>query len=362
MSGPLSGVRVIELAGIGPGPHAAMILADMGADVVRVDRPRSPSAARKDVDDHVLRGRTIITADLKNEVDRDEVLRLIDSADVVLEGFRPGVVERLGVGPVTCLQRNPGLVYTRITGWGQDGPLARTAGHDINYISLTGALHSIGTEHEPTVPVNFLGDYGGGSMFAVAGTLAALLERATSGKGQVVDAAIVDGTATLTQLLWSKRDAGEWIDRRESNLLDGHAPFYRTYRCADGTHVAVGALEPQFYAALLAGLGLSEDVLGPQMDETLWPSQQKVIEETIAGRNRDEWSTIFDGTDACVSPVLSLAEVCDNEHIRARGSVKTDRAGRTAASPSPRFSRTVNPTPDAAVLLEPSDVLARWNV
>ncbi|MGF7236757.1 MAG: CaiB/BaiF CoA transferase family protein, partial [Frankia sp.] len=269
MPGPLAGLRVLELAGLGPGPHAAMMLADLGADVVRVQRPGGRSA----LENTMLRGRRIVTLDLKAEADRETLLGLVEKADVLLEGFRPGVTERLGIGPADCEQRNRRLIYARITGWGQDGPLAQRAGHDINYISITGALNAIGRPDErPVPPLNLVGDFGGGSMFVLVGILAALFERERSGAGQVVDAAMVDGASVLLQMIWSLLEAGLWRDERGVNLLDGGAPYYDTYRCADDRFVAVGAIEPQFYASLLAGLGLSGESLPAQDDRDGWPT------------------------------------------------------------------------------------------
>jgi alpha-methylacyl-CoA racemase len=343
--GPLTGVRVVELAGIGPGPHAAMILTDLGADVVRVDRPEGglqvgqPSAPQP-----MLRGRRHVAANLKDARDREAVLNLVEKADVLVEGYRPGVTERLGVGPQDCLLRNPALVYARITGWGQDGPLAQRAGHDINYLSVTGALHAIGRPGErPVPPLNLLGDFGGGSMLLVIGILAALWEAQRSGCGQVVDAAMVDGASILVQMIWGMLHLGEWTDERGANLLDGAAPFYDTYTCAGDGYVAVGAIEPQFYAALLAGLELSPEELGEQMDRTKWPHAKEAIAEAFAARSRDDWVEVFADSDACVTPVLNFAEVADFPHILERGTViETD--GIVQAASAPRFSRTP-PTP-----------------
>ena len=344
MPGPLTGLRVIELAGIGPVPHAAMVLGDLGADVVRVERPArafDPTGGRPD---YTLRSRRSVAADLKTGGGRDLVLRLAAQADVLLEGLRPGVAERLGVGPEQCQAVNPALVYGRMTGWGQDGPMAGQAGHDINYISLTGALHAIGTGDRPTVPLNLVGDFGGGSVFLVAGVLAALWERQRSGTGQVVDAAMVDGASVLAQMVWAFRGAGAWTDRRAANLLDGGAPFYDTYTCADGRWIAVGALEPQFYAQFLAGLGLTGEDLPAQMDRSGWPRLRARFTEVIASRTRDEWAETFAGTDACVTPVLSFGEAASDPHITARETVIT-LDGIPQAAPAPRFSRTPAPTP-----------------
>ena len=283
MPGPLHGLRVVELAAIGPAPHAAMMLGDLGADVVRVDRPVAGFDLTGGKPDYLVRNRRSVTADLKAESGRELVLRLAARADVLLEGFRPGVAERLGVGPQQCHGVNPRLVYARMTGWGQDGPMAARAGHDLNYISLTGALHAIGpADRPPTVPLNLVGDFGGGSMFLVLGVLAALWERQQSGRGQVVDAAMVDGVSVLTQMMWAFRATGSWSDDREANLLDGGAPFYGTYACADGRWIAVAALEPQFYAQLLAGLGLDGEELPDQLDRSGWPRLRARFTEVIA--------------------------------------------------------------------------------
>jgi alpha-methylacyl-CoA racemase len=362
-TGPLAGLKVVELAGIGPGPHAAMTLADLGASVVRVDRPSGGlHLGRPGAPDPTLRGRRRVAANLKDPAGRETVLRLVERADVLLEGYRPGVTERLGVGPADCHARNPRLVYGRMTGWGQDGPLATRAGHDINYISLTGVLHAIGRAGErPVPPLNLVGDFGGGSMLLVVGVLAALWEAQRSGKGQVVDAAMVDGASLLVQMMWGLRGQGRWSDRREENMLDGHAPFYDTYTCADGRHVAVGALEPQFYAALLAGLGLDGEDLPDQNDRTGWPALRARFTEVFASRSRDEWAEAFAGTDACVTPVLSFGEVPAHPHLAARGTI-VERDGVPQAAPAPRFSRTPPEVPDAPSEPEPVEqVLADWS-
>jgi alpha-methylacyl-CoA racemase len=339
VSAPLHGIRVVELAGIGPGPHACMVLADLGADVVRVVRPGAPELELSRPS-HTLRGRTILAADLKNAEDVERVRTLADRADVLVEGFRPGVTERLGLGPDELSARNERLVYARMTGWGQSGPWAQRAGHDINYISVTGALHAIGLEDTPIPPLNLVGDYGGGSMFLVTGVLAALVERSVSGKGQTIDVAMVDGTSVLMQATWEMRAHGYWTDQRESNLLDGGAPFYRTYPCSDGRQIAVGALEPQFYALLLAGLGLADEPLPAQNDRRGWPTLQKAFAAAFLTRTRDEWAQRFDGTDACVSPVLAFEEVAQHHQMAARAAVVQSGSG-PEASPAPRFSRSV---------------------
>ncbi|NKQ53227.1 CoA transferase [Amycolatopsis sp. K13G38] len=341
MAGPLTGLRVVELAGIGPGPHAAMLLADLGADVVRVERPGSKDR------DALLRGRRSVFADLKTAEGRDRVLGLAGAADVLIEGYRPGVAERLGVGPQACHAVNPRLIYGRMTGWGQEGPLAQRAGHDINYISLTGSLHAIGRAGErPVPPLNLVGDFGGGSMFLLAGVLAALWERERSGQGQVVDAAMVDGASVLTQMMWAFRGQGSWSDERGVNLLDGGAPFYDTYACSDGRYVAVGAIEPQFYARLLDGLGLDAADLPAQLDTEGWPTVRARFTEVFGAHPRDHWEKVFAGTDACVTPVLTFAEAAQHPQMAARGTL-TELDGVTQPAPPPRFSRTVPAVPAA---------------
>ncbi|HEX6339267.1 MAG TPA: CaiB/BaiF CoA-transferase family protein [Jiangellaceae bacterium] len=335
---PLAGLRVVELGGIGPGPHTAMLFADLGADVVRfVRRGGEPY--------DILPGRRQVEVDLKDSAGTSTAWELIESADVLIEGFRPGVAERLGFGPDECLDRNPKLVYARMTGWGQDGPLAQQAGHDINYIGLTGVLHAIGTAGgRPTPPLNLVGDFGGGSMYLAVGVLSALWERERSGRGQVVDAAIVDGTSSLAQQFWILRGLGLWTDERAANLLDTGAPFYDTYECADGRYVAVGALEPRFYAALLAGLGLAGESLPAQHDKGAWPVLRKRFADVFATRTRDEWAEVFAGTDACVTPVLSFAEAAEHPHLRARGTIVTVD-GVPRAAPAPRFSHAGDRSP-----------------
>lgn len=342
-TGPLVGLKVVELAGLGPTPHAAMVLADLGADVVRVDRPKSVRGLTFGSGDQVdvsLRGRRSLPLDLKADDGRAALLDVVERADVLLEGLRPGVMERLGVGPDECLKRNPRLIYGRMTGWGQTGPRADAPGHDINYIGITGALHAMGTRDEaPAPPLNLVGDFGGGSMLLLLGVLAALFERHTSGAGQVVDAAMVDGAALNSQMIMALRGMGEWSDERETNLIDGGAPFYRVYPCADGKYIAVGALEPQFYRALLQGLNLSPDAFGAQMDTSGWHSMRAKFTEIFSTRTRDEWADHFWGTDACVTPVLSWEEATHDPHIEERQTWVTYE-GVEQASPAPRFSRT----------------------
>ncbi len=361
--GPLAGLRVVELGGIGPGPHAAMVLADLGADVVRVERPSGGLAVGDPGRDALLRNRRSVAADVKTPEGLALVLDLVERADVLIEVFRPGVAERLGIGPDACLARSPRLVYARMTGWGQDGPWAQHAGHDLNYLALTGALHAFGRAGGPPVfPVNLVADFGGGSMLVLVGILAALVERERSGRGQVVDAAMVDGVGLLSQMLWSLRGQGMWSDERGTNLLDGGAPFYDVYPCADGRYVAVGALEPQFYAALLTGLGLADADLPAQHDRSGWPALRAAFTAAFASRHRDDWVASFEGTDACVTPVLAPDEVASHPHLAARGSlVEVD--GVLQAAPAPRFSRTPAdpPKPPDARGGDASAVLADWS-
>lgn len=343
MSGPLEGVRVVELAGIGPVPFAALLLAELGADVVRIERPggASPLGASGF---GLNRSRPNVAVDLKSAAGIAVVQRLVDAADILVEGLRPGVTERLGLGPQECLERNPRLVYGRMTGWGQDGPWAQRAGHDITYAAVTGALHLVGERERPVPPVNVLADFGGGSLYLVMGVLAALHARTRTGRGQVVDAAMVDGAASLVTMVYGMFNAGLWQDERKANLIDGGAPFYDAYECADGRFVAVGALEPQFYAALLDGLGLSLEE--PQYDLRAWPSHREAIAKAFATRTRDEWAAAFEGTDACVAPVLSLAEAPRHPHLAARGTF-AELDGHPVPRVAPRFSDTPGREPTA---------------
>jgi alpha-methylacyl-CoA racemase len=359
MAGPLNGLRVIELAGIGPGPHAATILGDLGADVVRVERPPKNGAGGPDP---LLRNRRLVTADLKSDEGRDLVLRLVAKADVLIEGYRPGVAERLGLGPDDCTRANEALIYARMTGWGQTGPRSQQAGHDINYISLNGVLHSIGRAGQrPVPPLNLVGDFGGGSMFLLVGILAALWERHRSGKGQVVDAAMIDGSSVLVQMMWAMRSTGMWSDERGANMLDGAAPYYDTYECADGRYVAVGAIEPQFYAALLAGLGLDAAELPGQNDRARWPELRARLAEVIGSKDRDHWATVFADSDACVTPVLAFGEVETEPHITVRNTFY-QTGGGLQPMPAPRFSRTVTdePRPPGRPGADTGTVLNDW--
>ncbi|WEH14223.1 CaiB/BaiF CoA-transferase family protein [Streptomyces sp. VNUA24] len=337
--GPLAGVRVVELAGIGPGPFAAMLLADLGADVVRVDRPGGTGLAVNPLYDVTNRNKRSVVVDLKSPTGPDLVLDLAERADILIEGYRPGVAERLGVGPATCHARNPALVYGRMTGWGQQGPLAHRAGHDIAYIALTGALGMIGApDAPPPAPANLLGDYAGGSLYLVVGVLAALHHARATGTGQVVDAAIVDGTAHLSAMLHGMLAAGRWQDRRAANLLDGGCPFYGTYETADGRYMAVGALEQQFYDEFVELLGIA-DRAPARKDVAAWDELRATVAARFATRARDEWTAVFEGSDACVAPVLSLGEAPHHPHLAARGTF-TDFGGITQPAPAPRFSAT----------------------
>ncbi|MFD7011729.1 CaiB/BaiF CoA transferase family protein [Rhodococcus jostii] len=342
-NGPLAGLRVVELAGIGPAPLACMILADLGADVIRVERPDD----RSEPWDQLVRSRRVIAADLKSPEGRMAVLRLIDDADVLIEGFRPGVAERMSLGPGSCLERNPRLVYGRMTGWGQEGRLSTTAGHDINYISITGVLDAIGRPGErPVPPLNMIGDYGGGTMFLLLGVLSALLERQRSGRGQVIDAAMCDGVSVLTQLMWSMRGAGQWSDERGHNLVDGSRPFYDTYVCADGRSVAVGCYEPQFFAEMLRKLAIDPSKVPDQHDQARSAELRAALASTFATRTMAEWTDVFADSDACVTPVLTFAEALEHPHLRDR-QVFTRLDGVPQPRPAPRFSRTPwdEPTP-----------------
>jgi alpha-methylacyl-CoA racemase len=346
--GPLDGLRVIELASIGPGPMCAMLLADLGADVIRIDRVEPsglgvPMQPRFDV---AGRGRRSVALDLKRESGRDAALRLIARADVLIEGWRPGVAERLGLGPEVCAARNPGLVYGRMTGFGQTGPLAQAAGHDINYIALVGALHAIGpAQGKPVPPLNLVGDYGGGALYLAFGLMAALFERQRSGRGQVVDAAMVDGASSLLSIFHGLHAAGQWDDRRRgANLLDGGAPFYDTYATSDGRHVALGALEPKFFAELAQRIGLDARFVKRQYDRRLWPELREALSTIFITRTRAEWSDLLEGSDACFAPVLSLTEAPGHPHARARGAF-IEIGGVLQAAPAPRFSRSAVETP-----------------
>ena len=361
--GPLSGVRVVELAGIGPGPFAAMLLADLGADVVRVDRPGGVALGVDPEYDVTNRNKRSVLVDLKAPDGPARVLDLVERADILIEGNRPGVTERLGVGPGPCHARNPRLVYGRMTGWGQDGPLAQRAGHDIAYIALTGTLGMIGSPGEPPpAPANLLGDYAGGSLYLVVGVLAALHHARVTGTGQVVDAAIVDGTAHLSAMIHGMLAAGGWQDRRAANLLDGGCPYYGTYETADGKHMAVGALEPRFYAEFVDLLGLA-DLADARRDRARWGELREAVAARFRSRTRDEWTDVFAGTDACVAPVLSLREAPHHPHLAARGTF-TEHGGITQPAPAPRFSATPTSVRGGPALpgADTSDVARDWDV
>jgi alpha-methylacyl-CoA racemase len=335
--GTLNGITVLELAGIGPGPFCAMLLADMGARVIRIDRPEGPPGARDDV---VLRGRRSLVLDLKNPAAIEAVKRMSLQADALIEGFRPGVIERLGLGPETLLKANPRLIYGRMTGWGQAGPLAKRAGHDINYIALTGALHAIGTsDRPPPPPLNLIGDYGGGGMLLALGILGALIERSHSGRGQVVDAAMVDGAALLMAPIYGMLARGRWTPERGVNFLDGTASFYGSYACACGRYVAVGPIEPAFFAEMLGRLGLDASDFDNRMDPATWPTHKARLAEAFRSRTRDAWAAIFADSDGCVTPILSMAEAPSHPHVAARETFVTAH-GTVQPAPAPRFSRT----------------------
>lgn len=350
MKGPLAGLKVVELAGLGPAPFCGMVLADLGATVIRVDRAVSvvgghTASTRSDL---LNRGKQSVGLNLQSPDAADIALQLVADAEAIIEGFRPGVAERLGVGPSQCLARNKALVYGRMTGWGQEGPYSAMAGHDIDYIAVSGVLDAMGPSERPIPPLNLVGDFGGGGMLLAFGILAAVLAARESGVGQVVDAAMVDGSAVLSAMQHSMMAAGEWQTTRESNLLDGGAPFYTTYECADGRHVAVGALEPQFYATLLKGLGLDGADLSPQSDRSGWQGLREVFASQFLQKTRDEWGEHFSGTDACVAPILSMSEAPSHPHNVARRTF-VDANGLTQPGPAPRFSKTSLAAPRAPV-------------
>ncbi len=367
MSGPLTGLKVIELAGIGPAPMAAMMLSDMGAEVIRVDRLTASGLGipMPKKFNFLGRGRKSIAVDLKNPAGIETLLDLIDKADIVIEGFRPGVMERLGMGPDVCLERNPKLVYGRVTGWGQEGPLSKSAGHDLNYIALSGALHAIGRSNDepPTPPLNLVGDFGGGTMFIVVGILAALHEVKNSGKGQVVDAGMVDGALSLMTSIYGMHAGGGQSDERASNILDSGAHFYNVYETRDGKYVSIGSIETKFYAILLDKMGIDPDTLPPQMERESWPAMKEKFKEIFLTKTRDEWCALMENTDICFAPVLSLAEAPDYAHNKERGSfVEID--GVQHPAPAPRFSATPSsiksPTPPTGVHTD--EVLADWGI
>lgn len=339
--GPLKGLRIIEMAGIGPGPFCAMLLSDMGAEVIRVDRTKG-GMAFEHAGDVLNRGRKSIMVDLKQPEGVETVLKLLETADALIEGFRPGVMEKLGLGPEECLARNPKLVYGRMTGWGQEGPLSHSAGHDINYIAITGALDSIGTKDSgPIPPLNLVGDFGGGSLYLAMGLLAALLESKNSGKGQVVDAAITDGTISLMSCMWGFKHLGMWEQGRENNALDGGSHYYDTYECADGKWISIGSIEPQFYALLLEKVGMESQEVDfmAQFDRKQWPDLKVQILELFKTKTQAQWCEIMEGTDVCFAPVIGMEEAAEYPHNVARKSF-VERDGYIQPAPAPRFSRT----------------------
>ena len=353
MSGPLAGVTVVELAGIGPGPFAGMMLADMGADIVRIDRmPMADGGSALQAllrnDSVVDRGRSSIAIDMKDARGVEVVLKLVAKADALIEGFRPGVTEKLGLGPEVCLARNAKLVYGRMTGWGQSGPLAQAAGHDLNYIAISGALHAIGpSDRPPPPPLNLVGDYGGGGMFLALGVVSAMFEAQRSGRGQVVDAAMSDGAAVLMAAQYGLAAKGFWSDERGSNFLDGSAPFYGTYACADGRYVAIGPIEPQFYQRLLDTCGIDDPHFARQWERSEWPALKTKLAAMFATRSRDEWSALLEGSDACFAPVLSMKEAPRHSHNAARAAF-IESAGVMQPAPAPRFGRTASVLPPSA--------------
>lgn len=364
--GPLAGYRIVEIAGIGPGPFAAMMLADMGAEVIRVDRPqavRSPAPSEPHYD-VLLRGRRSIAIDIKNPDGLETLLALIQHADALIEGFRPGVMERLGVGPEVCLKRNPKLVFGRMTGWGQFGPLSGSSGHDINYIALAGALaHFARAGEAPTPPLNMVGDFGGGGMFLAFGVVCALLEAQKSGKGQVIDAAMVDGVAMLMSMFWAFRQIGHFNENEPgTNLLDTGAHFYDVYKCRDGKYVSIGSIEPQFYSVLLEKTGLTEDpAFANQMDTTRWPALKVRLAEVMLTKTSDEWCALMEGTDVCFAPVLTMSQAAQHPHNVERKTF-VEIAGVTQPAPAPRFSRTPSalPTPPAHPGQHSREILRDW--
>jgi alpha-methylacyl-CoA racemase len=357
-TGPLSGLRILEFVGIGPGPFAAMLLADMGADVLRIDRPGGGDPYSQNV---VSRGRPTLYLDLKDPSHVADVLQLVGQADALIEGFRPGVMERLGLGPDIVLQRNPKLVFGRMTGWGQTGPLAETAGHDINYISIAGALDAIGPSERPIPPLNLVGDYGGGSLYLVAGILAAIISARQTGAGQVVDSAICDGAASLMAMFSDLSSQGRWSSGRASNLLDGGAPFYRVFECADGKHLSVGALESKFYDLLCEHMGFARGELPDREDERNWVQLHAIFEQRFKLKTRDEWCEILGSIDTCVTPVLTLNEAASHPHLRERRTfIEVD--GVVQPAPAPRFSRTpssVRTIKDQVLSLD--EAMVRWS-
>jgi alpha-methylacyl-CoA racemase len=357
-SGPLKGIRVLEFAGIGPAPFCGMLLSDLGADVVRLERENQPLRAS---DGFILRGRRSLALNLKDPQNVRTAAALAARADILIEGFRPGIMEKLGLGPDVLLAANPRLIYGRMTGWGQFGPLAKAAGHDINYIALSGALHAIGMADKPLPPLNLVGDFGGGALYLAFGLLAALIHVRAGGRGQVVDCAITDGTASIMSMMYAMKSVTAWSDERRSNLLDGGAPFYDTYICADGRWISIGALEPQFYDVVLEKTGLSKTEFADQLDEGRWPALRAALTQVFASKTRAEWCAIFEGTDACFAPVLSMNEAPHHPHNRARGTFVTID-GVIQAAPAPRFSKTPGAIqgPPGTPESDPGGILHDW--
>jgi alpha-methylacyl-CoA racemase len=356
--GPLSGLKIVEFAGIGPGPFCGMLLSDLGADVVRIDRKGAGRAAKTDV---TARGRRSVAMDLKSPDAVEACLKLFEKADVVFEGFRPGVMERLGLGPDIALARNPRLVFGRMTGWGQTGPYALAAGHDQNYIAITGALHAIGTPEKPVPPLNLVGDFGGGALYLAFGLLAGVIHARATGQGQVIDCAMSDGAASLMAMFYGMKAAGVWTDDRRANLLDGGAHFYDTYQCSDGKWVSIGSIEPQFYALLLEKTGISDPDFKSQMDRALWPSLHDRLAKVIATKTRDAWCEIMEGTDVCFAPVLTLEEAPRHKHNAARNTF-VEVEGVVQPAPAPRFSATPGAIagPPPAIGADTATVLSEW--
>ncbi|MFI4966559.1 MAG: CaiB/BaiF CoA transferase family protein [Caulobacterales bacterium] len=356
--GPLTGLKVVEFAGIGPGPFCGMLLSDLGADVVRIDRKGGRGGAASDI---TARGRRSVALDLKTPGAIEACLRLMESADALIEGFRPGVMERLGLGPDVALKRNPRLVFGRMTGWGQSGPYANAAGHDMNYIAITGALHAIGTSDKPIPPLNLVGDFGGGALYLAFGLLAGVIRARETGQGQVVDCAMSDGAASLMAMFYGFKASGMWQERRRSNLLDGGAHFYDTYQCADGKWISIGSIEPQFYALLLEKTGITDPEFGRQMDRSAWPALREKLAKAIAGKTQAQWCEIMGGTDVCFAPVLDLDEAPKHPHNLARETF-VEVGGVIQPAPAPRFSATPGAIqgPPPAVGAHDQEALLDW--
>lgn len=356
--GPLAGVKVLEFAGLGPGPLAGMMLSDYGADIVRVVRKGVSLPPGADVDQ---RGRRSVEIDLRDPASIETVLRFADKAELLIEGYRPGVMERLGLGPDVMHERNPALIYGRMTGWGQDGPYSKIAGHDLNYLAITGALHAIGSAERPIPPLNIGADYAGGAMFLVTGLLAALLHARATGEGQVIDVGMSENAAYLMTVFYGLLNAGAWVDERESNLIDGGAPYYGVYQCADGKWISVGSIEPQFYALLIEKTGSQEKLSGEQNDKSAWPARRAELQKIFETKTRDEWCEVMDGSDVCFAPVLSLREAPGHPHNLARG-VFTEVDGQILPAPGPRFSRTPAAIRRGVALAEADieQVLSEW--